>query len=197
MRIAIIGIGRVGSAIAYSLLLKARNLDILLCEPHEPNRMKALAEYSDLLPVAKATRNKLAFSPGIPNSCQFYVITSGHPRQTPDTTKDSLFTENWRIVFSALQRIPRNKLIGLVTNPPNRLATHARGRGWPRTAPLRFCTDELRAKVRWEGLNDFVLQHKGHTAWTPGFACAQEILAVVRAQTPRTSGNRRRKKVKV
>jgi len=194
MRIAIIGIGRVGSAIAYSLLLKARNLDILLCEPHEPNRMKALAEYSDLLPVAKATRNKLAFSPGIPNSCQFYVITSGHPRKTPSTSKDSLFAENWRIIFSILQRIPKNKFIAVVTNPPTRLATRARKVGWPRTAPLRFCTDELRAKVRWEGLNDFVLQHKGHTAWTPGFACAQEILAVVRAQTPRTSANRRRRR---
>jgi hypothetical protein len=178
MRIEVIGGGRMGAAIIYSMMLMAGGLNIRLAEPHKPNRKRARAEYCDLLPVALATRNKLTFGFSVSSSSDCYIITAGLARKSPATTKEELFARNLPIALASAARIPKGKRIFIVSNPPKQLAARLNGAGWLRAVPLREETDKLRARAGdTKELNEFVLLNKGFTQFTPGFACAKAVLA--------------------
>ena len=181
MRIEVIGGGKMGAALIYSLMLMRSGLNILLVEPHRPNRSRALAEYCDLLPVAVATGNKLAFGLSVSDASSCYIMTAGLARKSPHEPKELLLPRNLPIVLASAGRIPKEKRIFIITNPPKLLAKALKRGGWARAVPLRDETDKLRARAgNAQELNSYVLLHKGHTAFTPGFACAKAVLDRVR-----------------
>ena len=172
--IKIIGVGRMGSSIAYTLMLGPHDLDILLSEPLAENQKKAEAELWDLAPVAKATGNTISLVPMGEQDyrCNLVIVTAGKARTSPEQTKHSLLKANQAIVEDATLFVPPSTPIFIVTNPPIELARELRRRGHTNVIPLRKCTDKLRGKK----VNEFVLVNKGHTMWTPAYACAKEII---------------------
>jgi len=184
MNIQIIGVGKMGSAIAYSLLLMRRGLHIQLYEPLRKNIKYAYAEYLDLQPVARITRNDISFwsKEHYPCSPDAYVLTAGKPRTDTSKPKLALLKPNLAIAKRLTKDCHKGRYIFIVTNPPNEIA-EALG---DNAIPLRDCTDKLRAiggRQFWDTspkqINEFVLTHKGHTSWTPAYACAHEILKVM------------------
>jgi hypothetical protein len=174
MRYEIIGLGRLGSAIAYTLMLMGKDNDLHLLEYHQPSRKRAIAEYYDLLPVAIRTGNRL-HSTDIGQG-GVYIITAGVPRRTLKQSKKGLFTTNKAILASILPRLDKDKLVFIATNPPEELANWARSQGYY-AVPLRKCTDDLRLNYGGKKINDIVLRDKGYTQYTPAYACVCEILA--------------------
>lgn len=187
MNIQIIGAGRMGSTIAYSLFWSSlvrsiRDRDVIyFWEPLEENHKKALAEFWDLKPVADATGNALIWGKNrywnlhdnLRNP-QAFIITAGKPRTDSKTSKKALLKTNLPIVERLTALIPDRTPIFIVTNPPVEIARELRRRG-QNAIPLRACTDSMRGKK----INEFVLNNKGYTRWTPAFACANEILRVM------------------
>jgi malate/lactate dehydrogenase len=181
MNIQIVGAGRMGTAIVYSLLLlRARNV-IYLYEPLDENYKRAHAEFWDLRPVAEATENALMWgrnhfwdSKDPIRNPQAFVITAGKPRTDSKLPKKALLKTNLEIVKAITALIPDKTPIFIVTNPPVEIARELRRRG-QNAIPLRACTDSMRGK----NINEFVLNNKGFTQWTPAFACAREILKVM------------------
>jgi hypothetical protein len=170
MKLKIIGLGRMGCEIAYTLMLLRSGLELTLEEPLKENKRKAQAEYWDLLPVAKATGNHVCLSYGnVPMDA--YILTAGIPRKNPKMPKEYLLKENLRIAEQLTRMIPPEKPLFVVSNPPNEIANELRIRG-QNAIPLRACTDAMRGKK----VNEFVLTHKGYTAYTPAYACAREII---------------------
>ena len=181
-----------GSSIAYSLMLMQKGNRILFLEPHQPNVVRAQAEFWDLLPVAKATDNEFGFMLDVKELDALaakpeakdaaYVLAAGIPRTDISQPKDALFLPNLKIAQGIVRRLPKCARVFVVSNPPVRLAEHLRKKGW-NAIPLRACTDNLRAHIGDpQAINHAVLARKGWTQWTPAYACAEEIL--------RTLGNK-------
>jgi malate/lactate dehydrogenase len=174
--ITIIGVGNVGSGIAYSLLLLKKGWHIALYEPHEPSQERAKAEYFDLLPVAKARGNELTFHHALPKKTDAYVLTAGLPRKSVTQDKAALYDTNVSIVATIAKDIPEKTRIFVVTNPPKELAKFLMDKGYD-AHPLRDCTDALRAKAgNAQFINNIVLSGKGYTSFTPGYAIAMEVV---------------------
>jgi malate/lactate dehydrogenase len=166
----VIGIGRMGSAIIYTMMLLEKGNTFYMREFHPKNKRRAFAEQYDLRPVAKATGNHLLYYTN--KKSDAYIITAGLPRENTTQTKQSLFKVNREIMAKVMKDLPKDKPIFIITNPPNELAKHFSWQGY-RTVALRQCTDSLRNST---AINDFVLTHKGYTQWTPAYACATYIL---------------------
>jgi len=194
--VTIVGMGRVGSAIANALLLLSKGIHVNCIEPYRPNWKHALGEIYDLLPVAVATGNEFTWDNRVPSNSSIYVITSGKPRQSPKETKENLYWTNMPIVEKIMKDIPKDVPVFIVTNPPNIIAQTLRGNSplCPRwhAYPLRAVTDDVRAAgataICMDGkeLNNETLRRKGFTQYTPGFACAQYILREIEFQQKAT-----------
>jgi len=177
-RIQIIGMGKMGSAIAYSLMLTKPNLHLILTEFHADHKKEAYAEYLDLKPVAISTDNFVEMAPYIDRTADAYVLTAGVPRRHSKESKAGLAEQNIQIALKVCKDIPRRKPIFVVSNPPVQIARALREADWRKVIALRQCTDTLREltfRERATEANAFVLDNKGHTCWTPAYACAQAI----------------------
>ena len=90
--------------------------------------------------------------------------------------KEELLGVNMGVVTEIAKWIPNTKPLYIATNPPNELATHLKKLGFD-ARPLRRCTDNLRRKAGDATyINRAVMDVKGYTFWTPGFACAREVM---------------------
>lgn len=176
MKIEIVGVGKVGSAIAYTLLLTRFDFSLALTEPSDKFRERAFAEFYDLAPIADFHGIELSFSTKPSMDSDIYVIASGKPRQSKNESKEALFKDNWGIVQKVVKNIPKQARLYIVTNPPNRIASNLRFKGFKDVIPLRSCTDSLRGRIgNPERINELVLDGKGYTQYTPGWACADKI----------------------
>lgn len=172
MRIEIIGIGSLGSELAYTFALLT-NHQLMLTEPHEPNYDRAVAEYLDLLPVAKHRRVDLAITPKVTPFSDIYIITSGERRRNLLMPKAALIWHNYDIVERIAKKIPKGKKVFVATNPPKEICRRL-GTG---AIPLRECTDYIRAQAgSKEKINKLVLENKGYTSFTPAYAMALRVL---------------------
>jgi malate/lactate dehydrogenase len=167
----IVGIGNLGASIAHHLILMAQpGTEVLLYEPYEPAKIRALGEYYDLLPVAHHRGITLEYRDEPPAEPAVCVVTCGRPRPDPSVTKAELYDMNLPLVKHALKGLNPTALY-IATNPPVELAAVVGG------TPLRACTDDLRAACGdATTLNNAALSRKGHTAFTPGYAIAREVL---------------------
>ena len=177
MKIAIVGIGTLGAEIAYTLMGMQSNNQIYLCEPHKPNQRRAHAEYWDLLPVAKRTRNELEAFPSLYQYADHYIVTSGERRKSTKQSKASLFKKNYKIVSEIIAKLPHGVHIYIATNPPNELCDAFNKIGCDNITALRECTDNAREQVGDKNrVNSIVLEGKGFTQFTPAYFIAQRVL---------------------
>ena len=175
MKYEIIGVGKMGSCMAYTMLLQNEKVHIILTEPVKEFRNKAKAEYYDLLPVARATKNKLEFRTTISKTSDAYILTAGQPRTSPKQSKESLYEYNSELILGFLKKIPNRMPLFVVTNPVYKLTKLLKRHGHI-AIPLRKCTDKLRKDKK---INNKVLKHKGHTQYTPAYACAHTIQQLI------------------
>ena len=169
MNYEIIGIGRLGSAIAYTMMLLSKGNTFCLREYYEQAHDKMVGEYYDLLPVAKATGNNLIVHTN--QKPDAYIIAAGIPRTDARYEKHQLFYANYTIINEFLDQLPRGKPIFVATNPPVEICERLKYRGYD-AIPLRKCTDDLRNSQEH---NEIVLKNKGFTQYTPAFAIATAI----------------------
>jgi len=187
MKITIIGIGNLGSAIANALVLTQEGLLLALYEPYKGNKARARAEWGDLYPVAVARGNKVLWEElrgrGKLHRADAYIITAGKPRDPKDTNKKEwmkrIYGENLGIVLDVVKRLPENPNLFVATNPPKEIVAKLREMGY-RARELRTCTDRIRLRHAPNGfnrdtLNNLVIGGKGFTAFTPAYAIAREV----------------------
>ena len=176
MKIAIIGVGTIGAAVAYTLMMTQRNLHIILCEPHKPNKKRTMGEYYDLLPVATHTRNKLEVGGGVYQYADYYLITNGIRRTSIKQSKQSLFKLNYPIVRKIMAKIPKGKRVFIASNPPNEIVNALDKEGFSNMLAMRECTDTLRELAGDpQHINNSALKGKGFTQYTPAYAIAMRI----------------------
>lgn len=121
MKVCIVGMGRTGSQIAFSLLLsKKPRLSLALVDINEG---KLMAEFLDLSDASNL------FSPifmGASSTIDFvldsdiFIITAGKARAS--SKEDFAIGENLKLVRSICEKIGRQKPIWIVTNPPAGIA---------------------------------------------------------------------------
>lgn len=182
--IEIIGVGRMGAGIAYSLMLMGSGLELRLYEPHAPNKQLARAEFYDLMPVAVATGNDLCLLEYGTGNADYYVLCAGKPRTSSDTPKSDLLAENLAIAAKVMRPVPPAAWVFVVANPPKEIAEWLTQTGYL-ALPLRDATDMLRSACGdGKSMNTFVLDNKGYTHYTPAFACARAIMRHVVGDPP-------------
>ena len=176
MDICIVGIGKLGAAIAGNLVLLAEpGSKIVMCEPHQPNKRMAKAEFWDLIPVAKDRGLNLIWRDK-PVKADTYIVTSGIPRKSSGTDKNELIGLNLGIVANVVKLLPNDKPIYIATNPPTEISKGVAKLGYL-AKPLRKCTDDLRRKAgNATYLNRAVIDVKGYTSSTPGYAIARQVI---------------------
>ena len=186
MKLAVIGIGNLGSQIAHTLLLRSEGNLIYLYEPHPGSRTRAKAEWGDLYPVAKATGNKLIWAK-LPPKADIYIVTAGKPRPPTATDKKKwmkeAFATNLGIVMGSIEGCLQDAHYFIATNPPKEIAKKLVEMGY-KAHELRRCTDTLRRRNVPNGysakyLNNLVIGGKGHTAFTPAFAIVEEVMGAM------------------
>lgn len=119
-KVGIIGVGNVGSTLAYTLAHKGICSSIVLKDIRE-NIVQAMAlDISQSANAAKSHTVVSAATSGIDlKACDVIVITAGLPRK-PGMSRDDLLTTNAKIMESVLEDVkvyaPKSKLI-IVSNP--------------------------------------------------------------------------------
>lgn len=122
--VTIFGVGKVGSTIAFSCILKdvCESIDII-----DTDLVSLVSQHSDLL-QAKETHNrrtKIAM-PIEPRESDVYVICAGERRGTNKCSREVLYKENFTVVKPILEQIKKvrkeNSLVLMVTNPSTELS---------------------------------------------------------------------------
>lgn len=135
-KVGIIGVGNVGSTLAYTLAHKGICSNIILKDIRE-NIVQAMAlDISQSANAAKSHTVVTAATSGIElKGCDVIVITAGLPR-TPGMSRDDLLVTNAKIMESVLEDVkvyaPKAKLI-IVSNPLDAMVyTALKVTGFPR-----------------------------------------------------------------
>ena len=105
-------------------------------------------------------------------------ILGAHPLCVREPEDEAgLFRKNAPIMDSCVEGISYGAKIFVATNPPVELAGYLREANYYSVHPLRSCTDDLRSACGdHRKLNKMAFDTKGFTQWSPGYACAKEIL---------------------
>ncbi len=160
MKVAVIGLGKVGSTIAYSLIpycsyiyfneidkdtLDGQNIDLRDAK----NILNPVCRL-----IKKATWDEI-------NDCDHIVISAGIPRVTPETTDDQLLKVNLPIVKDIIENIYQHSSILLVTNPPELIAKEL---NLNNVIPIGQTLDDIRAITHGK-TGKYILLKKGYTNW--------------------------------
>lgn len=164
MKIGIIGMGKVGSSVAFGLLCLPKVKEIGI---YDIKKNLLEGEYRDLGHASWFLRGKNIVQKKTMNSfnaCDLIIITAGKPRLFVDIFDDELYRINKNIVKKILFTLRRNGCsiplhkIWIVTNPVERLA---REFGLlpcgPNLDRVREVTDKKDGK--------YILAKKGYTSW--------------------------------
>ena len=118
MKIAIIGAGRVGSTVAYSLLMKNLASDIIMVDVQQERCEGEVRDLADTLTFCQTSHiTQGSFEDA--RTAQIIIICAGHAQQ-PGQTRLELFTKNKDIIASImhnLEPLNTNALVIMVTNP--------------------------------------------------------------------------------
>jgi len=181
-RVAILGAGSVGSAIAFSLILNPIAGDVLLVDPQEDIRDAQVKDLSDATYYGQSTTRVRAGTHKEAGQCDIVVITAG-AKQKKGESRTDLIGRNQKILSSAIKDMKPFKedtILLLVANPVDVLTYFAQKySGLPRTqvlgtgtfldsARLRgFISDK--AEVAASSIDAFVLGEHGESqfvAWS-------------------------------
>jgi L-lactate dehydrogenase len=119
MNVQIIGMGRTGSSIAFGLLATG-TANLVFCD--DIDRKKLYGEIQDLKDAVAIFQNKCFVFNGFSKSCDVYIITAGFPRKTIRPMNKRMKEKNIKIVSGIMKKIPKNRLVIIVTNPSKTLS---------------------------------------------------------------------------
>jgi len=139
-RVAIVGVGNVGSSVAYSLAMTGACHEIIL---RANNVDRAKGKALDLSQAAQAARKHTVITVAETledvKDCAVIVITAGSPR-LPGMSRDDLLIKNAQImrdVMSSLKKTSPDAVIIPVSNPLDAMVYVAlKETGWPRNRVL-------------------------------------------------------------
>ena len=119
-RVAIVGVGNVGSSVAYSLVMSGSCHEVML-RANNVDKARGLA--LDMSQAANAARQhtivRAAESADDIKDSDIVVVTAGAPR-TPGMSRDDLLFKNFEVVKSVSEQIKKyspNAFVIVVTNP--------------------------------------------------------------------------------
>jgi malate/lactate dehydrogenase len=142
--IQIIGVGRVGSSVAFGIL--SRDLGHVILTDVDMDRLDA--EFYDLSVYARHV--------GLDEKCyvrrsadllwaDIYVFCCGKSRKSPIETRESLFGHNWSIIKPYVERISvlnPEAWILIISNPSTQIAKECMSY-IPRVIPMGLLTDRI------------------------------------------------------
>lgn len=139
-RVAIVGVGNVGSSVAYSLAMSGSCHEIIL---RANNVDRAKGKALDLSQAAQAARKHTVITVAETledvKDCAVIVITAGSPR-LPGMSRDDLLIKNAQImrdVMTSLKKTSPDAIIIPVSNPLDAMVYVAlKETGWPRNRVL-------------------------------------------------------------
>jgi malate dehydrogenase len=139
-RVAIVGVGNVGSSVAYSLVMSGSCHEVML-RANNVDKAKGLA--LDMSQASQAARKHtivtVAETLEDVKDCDVVVITAGSPR-LPGMSRDDLLLKNATIMknlVSSLKKTSPNAIIIPVSNPLDAMVYVAlKETGWPRNRVL-------------------------------------------------------------
>ncbi|MEA2018766.1 MAG: malate dehydrogenase [Campylobacterota bacterium] len=139
-RVAIVGVGNVGSSVAYSLVMSGACHEVML-RANNVDKAKGLA--LDMSQASQAARKHtivtVAETLEDVKDCDVIVITAGSPR-LPGMSRDDLLIKNATIMkdlMSSLKNTSPNAIIIPVSNPLDAMVYVAlKESGWPRNRVL-------------------------------------------------------------
>lgn len=118
MKIAIIGAGRVGATVAYSLLMRNLASEIIMVDVHQERcegEVRDLADTLTFCPTSSVIQGSFEQA----RAAQIIIICAGHAQQ-PGQTRLELLNTNKDIIASimrSLEPINKDALVIMVTNP--------------------------------------------------------------------------------
>jgi len=159
-KIGVIGLGHVGSAIAFSLLFRwdSRSMSICITD-RRPELLEG--EYRDLSHASYLLHEKNIFFKGSWkdfNECDAVIICAGHPRKTPKETDFSLYQRNHALLKGIFSHLSRDMKIIMVTNPAEDFAEAFH------CIPAGKILDYVRSKTDKKS-GRYILERKGYTNW--------------------------------
>lgn len=118
IKIAVIGAGSVGSTIAYTLLLKNLDSEILLIDTNETREEGEVMDMHDMLPFIENEEIKRGNLPDAATA-DIIIITAGLPQKSGETRLDltKKNSEIVRSIFSQIGTIKESAVVIMVTNP--------------------------------------------------------------------------------
>ena len=181
--VTIFGVGKVGSTIAFSCILRdaCDSIDLI-----DTDLKGLVSQHSDLLQAKETHRRRIRVAlPIEPRESDVYVICAGNRRGTNKGTRNVLYKENFTDVKAILERIKKvrkeNSLVLMVTNPSTELSKLALDYV-PLVIPCGNMIDNARLRLcRVQGPHEKpdieqkcleVVNGKGYT----NFAIATEVL---------------------
>lgn len=124
-KIAIIGIGNVGSTIAYALILKNIAAEIILVDPNQSRCQGEFLDLSDTLLFSSTSTLSIGTLEQAAQA-DIIIITAGVP-QTPGQSRIDLLKTNSAIVdqiIDGLKPLNNNAIILVIANPVDLIAYH-------------------------------------------------------------------------
>ncbi len=168
MKIAIIGIGKVGSSVAFALLFHPKVKEILI---NDIDENKLAGEVEDLKQAANIMKKKIIISASTINymdKSDYIFICLGKARHSSKESTDALFDNNFPLVRKAIFGLPKDKVY-ILTNPTERIAE---------VLGVKYC-GKIMDKVRKQTkamTGGQIIDRKGNTC----FGIASEAWRIVR-----------------
>lgn len=170
MKIGIIGLGRVGSSIAYAMLFHPK-VDGLVLIDVDANKLDG--ELADLLDaksilspvnftISRNDRNELS-------GCEYIFIAAGFARKDSSISMDKLMIDNALVIDGIFgQHLLDKSKVYIVSNPYNRLSAYF---------GTKSCGQVLDAvrEYRKSPPGEWILDRKGYTNWGIASECFKVI----------------------
>ena len=161
--IAIIGTGRVGSAVAFALLFSKAKINGIFLD--DDNIRKKEGEFRDLGHASILLKKKnIVFRLNNANrsSMDAFIICAGYARSSSKDNMDSLYRKNLSVVQNILDKlnVKERQKVFIVTNPADRLAKFF-------SISIIPCGSLLdAARYNSDGKDGgYILDRKGYTNW--------------------------------
>ncbi len=125
--VTIFGVGKVGSTIAFSCIIKelCDSIDLI-----DTDYERLASEHSDLVQAKETYKKRISVAlPIEPRESDVYVICAGNRRGNDKGSREVLYIKNRETVIRILEKIKKvrkeNSLVLMVTNPSTQLSKDA------------------------------------------------------------------------
>lgn len=159
VNVGIVGVGRVGSAIAFSLIFHSK-MDCGNILLNDIDSKRLLGECEDLRQAVDILEKDIIVKTASLNEmryCQHIIIAAGFHRKDSRMTMDTLYRKNREVVAGIVKKFSKKKVL-LITNPASRLG---------KEFGVRTLETELEdARRDYGGMSgEWILDRKGYTNW--------------------------------